>query len=1227
MRTLFSILLLSVAALAQSSTGSRNQSGALQEGQPQSAQAVFYGFAALPINYVDSGYQCTPPNGVYDVEVTLGTQTIAALQTAVDLWQAAGDEWRRIKIPHGWNLHGGTFTSYVPDGTNKLMVFNPKVGATKCLVIESDTPLLPDVIPCSHGMPLPGQGTRNPGCANDLPSMWTFQADSTPASGNSGMYFPPGSNHILIRDVEITIAKGAFQSVQGVNVVIPIDVHGDHIGFERFYMHGWDPGDIGQPGAGAAWSSGTTYASGARVSFGVEGYISKQSSNTNHQPDTSPTFWDVDSVDSLGRAHAWKMTGTVNTSGQTITWASGKRFGMSFADVSHSPGYPQATITIGGDASGNCVGGTNYLITQHDPALSDTVLTVNNSAGTQTAANFCMTNPATAFAHGAGDDHRGIQLNCDSCWLTYGYSEKNHWANNESHVISSGFSNGPIKLAHLYLEGSSAVYFSGGGPVDVRGGPANDLEIAANYFGRDLAYRFLECNAGKSPHPPFGCGPLDNNAAHDNSIFAWGTKNNLETKLGHRVWVNGNIVEDVWASAQTGYLINPTVRACSGGTICGIYDSVTGEPRTAVDNLRFENNWLRNAPQVFQISTRSLGAGNGGGISQPITNLDLINNLFSNVGDDAQFGAPGSDIAQWAASGQTFLATMTRTANIAHAVVRPLNLQNLDPCTSNVGTVPHAFDVTTVSRASSTVTIKMGTQRHDPKVGGAVVLTVQDWCANTNFSATQIKPTVGNTGGWIFSTGANASAVKTNNGAAPNWNTCTTTCLDGGITWTRTVNTSLGVEGTFAIAAVTNTNVATLCTTVNNTQPQPCIVADGTFGDAFTYTDGRGNLDLCLTEANCDASGVAMTFDTLGFKMTDLQLGDPVYVHNCSGTGNATLYEVGALASVLTSAGTTPTGLNVFYPNAAVGGGNNPDDGSGAVTCQLENSSGLPKNTTFTNNTILSPDIMSIGSNGIAGQHYANRFLHNIFALAAGNNAVLTDSDIGGQGTAVFAAFDPGSFQWADNVMPLRNSAQWSEYPALLGTHCTPGIDCFPPSIGCSASTVAASSTRCMGFAGFMSGNAFPSACAAANAPYNCRMMALPWSTNFSLADVTPVADSPYKLQGADVAKIQAALTSTRRVCPTGAFCGITGPYFDFAHYGAVTWLASPSQGVGGCCTYNLYRSTTVGVLGSLIKGLISGTSYVDRDRSQGTTYYYTLRATDGTNESANTAQIIAMVP
>lgn len=949
--------------------------------------------ALLPINWADS-HMCDPPGGVYDVDITLGTLTIAGLQTAVNVWGAGADQWYRIKIPAGTNLHGSSYNS---DGA--LMTMPIKAGATKCLVIESTTPNTAMQMVCSHGLSI-SSNTRNPGCTNDIAKMWTLTADSTPSSGNDGMFFPFGSNHIAIQDGEFTIAKGAYQSQSGVKVNVIVDMDGDHLVFHRNYVHGYNPGDSGQP---------------------------------------------------AGACAGWNRTGTVTTNGTAVTWVTGDRFGKDFSDGTHSTGYP--AVTSGG-ANHLTINGVNYGIATHDPASSDTTLTLATSAGVQAAVAFSMTNAATAYANGCGDDMRGIQANGDYISIEWNYFEKIHWNSNESHAISIGFSNGPVKIAHNWVEPGSGGIFAGGGPVDQRGGPFSDVEIRGNYVGRDLAWRDLSASAGKSPHPPFGCGPLVLPASNNTCPFNWAIKNLLELKVGHRVLLDGNILENNWADGQSGYAILITPRACSGGSTCGIYDT-TGLPVTAIDNFRLSNNWIRNSPQGVQMSTRSLAPGDGGGLSQPNTNVDYINILFSNINDDAQFGGVGPDLIQWNASGQTYLATVTRTGPVAHAVAAPMKIANYDPGTSNAGTYKNAIDVSSVIRSGTTVTMKFNTLRHDPTVGGQVV-----------------------------------------------------------------VATATGWNGTFTITDVFNTNVNTRCTLDrhNNpvaaavaSEPQPCVRNDGTFGEAITYTDAQGaSGTLCSSLPTCNAlnagAGIQVTVDTLSYKVTDISVGDGVYVHNCSDTS----FNAGSAAFVPALSPTNPAGLDVYYAISPLAGASS--------TCQIENSQGLPKNATFQFNTVLSPDFLSIGSNGLPGQHYNNRFYHNVFATTSGgSNDILISASAGTEGTAAMASWDPLTFNFYDNVLQGRNSAQWSVIPVAAAANSFP-----------------------LTASGIVTGMTMPtSSCPASGAPFNCPLMAQPYSSNFSLSNVVQLP------QGVNLTTLQDSLTRTIYICPTGASCGTTGPSQD----------------------------------------------------------------------------------
>lgn len=976
-------------------------------------------FALLNTKWVNAGL--TSGTGECPTSGFAATKTMKATggdytPTFAQLKQAKTDQ---VSANQHWLLVvdvGTNLHGSTFDGNNALVTMPTGGASTKCLVVRSSNHNIDNATVCGTVYPT----VRDQNCTNSAGKFWKITIDSSPQPGNIGLYIPPGPSYVVLEDVEIAPAPMSAQSQAGVNVSIGLSVDGDHFGTAYSWYHGWNPGDAGQ----------------------------------------------------TGTCTAWTKTGTVNTSGTAVTWVSGDQFGPDFSDGTHSSfgtvSYPQATINVNG---------TNVLISSHDPAVSATSLTVASSLGVQTGVAFTMTNPATVYATGCGDDFRGVQFNGNYDWMEFSQVNKVHWWNSESHAVSFGFSAGPLKFAWNYIESGSGGMFSGGGPIDSRGGPLNDVEIGSSYIGRDLNWRFLSAGSGNSPAPPFGCGPLDGVAAHDTCPFKWSMKNNIELKECNRCLIYGVIIDGDWADGQSGYPILLTPRTASGGSTAGIYDPTTGLPLTILQNIRYESCWVKNVPQIIQISSRSLSPGNGGGVSAPFQNFDMVNCLFTNVGDNNQFGGPGPDIAQWSASGQVFLATLSRTGGVAHAVVSPMKIANFDPGTNNVGTFKNAFDVTSVVRSGTTVTMKLNSLRHDPTVGGQIVIA-----------------------------------------GVAGWN------------------------GTFTISGVLNTNVSTLCTKDNAgntvatgsafaTQPQPCVKSDGTFGDAITYTDSQGGSGtLCSSLSTCNATGIQATMDTLAYKIADISVGDGLYVHNCSGgsLGNPTLFQVGATSRTAAIVPTSPTG-DVYYANAG-------SDDSG-VSCQLENSAGLPANTTFQHNTVLASKVMSIGSNGIASQHFQNQFFSNVFAMPSGNNAVLTDSDVGGQGTAVYAAWDSGTFKFYDQIMQGRTSGQWSVSPSGSA------VNAFPTTVTCSGATADAT---CLGYSSYMSGVSFPnSACTfdGSNA-LNCPLMSAPWSTNFDLSKILPVATSSYASQGVNLTTLQNAFTATQYTCPAGAGASCT-PFPD----------------------------------------------------------------------------------
>jgi len=778
MRTLLAISVLCLPAFGQAAySGHGLYAGPGIYGGATGGPQTFY--AALPLYWVDNTI-CNPPGGVYDTTVILGTTanigpndagesigapyalTYQGLLDAMDNWRDNADNasqtphfadrWWLIQVPAGTVLHGSSV-----DANDALISLPGKLNAgsepAKCLVIDSSTPLPTGQMACGRGLPGFG-GARNPGCAspNDKASMWKVQLDSPIAAiGRIAIYagadlVTPTNwvSHIVLRDIEVTMAPGAAQSAPSVHAARLIDVASNplgttppaaiqavtHVGLDRYYVHGWDPGDPGQP---------------------------------------------------TGACGGWTNTGTVTVLpdgggiNSTVTYTSGSYFGMTFA--------PGSSVNIGG---------TNYTVANTSytqGVLTGTQNTQISIVGTVTissATAYTQSNPPSQYANGCGDDvENGVIFNCDFCWRQNGYIEKIHWYGNESHASLQGFSDGPYKDVNNWEEGGSAAYFSGGGPVDQNGGPESDQEIRRNYFGRDLNYRQLSGSAGNSPAPPWGCGTSDNTPSHNTCPLSWAIKNSMELKLGHRVLIAGNIIENSWADGQQGFCMLINARTCSGGSACGIYNTVSGLPNTYIDNIRFESNWVRNCPEPFQMSNRSGAPGDGGGLSLPVQNNDFINNLFTNIGDTNQFNSPGHEW-EWTSGQNPFHCSMSYSGS--------------GPYTVTATCLPYQSDVTghitAIASISNVVTI-FDSNRMDPILctsgttatciaNGQTVIVSNHSGWNGTFAMTATNGnwlsdgTGGNNISYTDAINSPGTATLCNNSGSP---TCTSLLASGDITF------------------------------------------------------------------------------------------------------------------------------------------------------------------------------------------------------------------------------------------------------------------------------------------------------------------------------------------------------------------------------------------------------------------------------------------------------------
>lgn len=154
-------------------------------------------------------------------------------------------------------------------------------------------------------------------------------------------------------------------------------------------------------------------------------------------------------------------------------------------------------------------------------------------------------------------------------------------------------------------------------------------------------------------------------------------------------------------------------------------------------------------------------------------------------------------------------------------------------------------------------------------------------------------------------------------------------------------------------------------------------------------------------------------------------------------------------------------------------------------------------------------------------QPIGNQFFSNVFAdNDSGRTSDLFCVPIGaGEGYPSYPCWDANTFQFYNNALMGRSSSNWNSGTPIPSTAAANTI----PALAGSYPTVS---------------------CANTNAPFNCPLMALPWASNFSLADVAAMSITS-STQGVNVTQLQNVMTQTEYLCPAGANCGIHGPYPD----------------------------------------------------------------------------------
>jgi hypothetical protein len=127
---------------------------------------------------------------------------------------------------------------------------------------------------------------------------------------------------------------------------------------------------------------------------------------------------------------------------------------------------------------------------------------------------------------------------------------------------------GPFKISNNYLEASGENIAFGGADPGIQNLVPSDIEIRRNYFTKPMSWKDSQ----------------------------WLVKNLLELKVGRRVLIDGNVMENAWPAAQAGFAF--VLWSVNQNGNC---------PWCVTEHVTIQNNIIRNIASGFQLTARWTG--------------------------------------------------------------------------------------------------------------------------------------------------------------------------------------------------------------------------------------------------------------------------------------------------------------------------------------------------------------------------------------------------------------------------------------------------------------------------------------------------------------------------------------------------------------------------------------------------------------------------------------------
>jgi hypothetical protein len=199
-----------------------------------------------------------------------------------------------------------------------------------------------------------------------------------------------------------------------------------------------------------------------------------------------------------------------------------------------------------------------------------------------------------SYVHGTAqlDARRCITLNSGTAVIVNSTVSDCHSRNGDAQAIGGWAGAGPYLIENNDLQGSHEVIAFGGQDPKISGLVPSDITVRRNHIWRPMSWKGV-----------------------------WTVKNLVELKLGKRVLLERNVLENNWVDGQMGFAF--------------VFWSNNQEgtaPWSEVSDVTVRDNVVRNTAAGFQLSARAATA------AVPMRRIHISNNLVTGLGDAALGG-------------------------------------------------------------------------------------------------------------------------------------------------------------------------------------------------------------------------------------------------------------------------------------------------------------------------------------------------------------------------------------------------------------------------------------------------------------------------------------------------------------------------------------------------------------------------------------------------------------